>query len=66
MTRVNQRDEPVFETPLFEHLGDSWNTYTEQDRNDAITLLCQHLKVLIIRTNATKDGDHQLELREHV
>lgn len=63
MTQVNQRGELIIEVPLFEHLGDLWNTYTEQDRNDAITLLCQHLKVTIIRTNATKDGDYQLKLR---
>jgi len=64
MTRVNQCDASIIETPLFECTGDLWNHYSDEDRNDAIALLCARLKVTIVRTNATKHGNVELKLRE--
>lgn len=60
--RVNQRGDPIAEEFVFGHVGDA--TPTDQDRNDAIALILEHLGLEIISTNATKHGDTVLELRK--
>lgn len=60
---VNQRGEEVTEETLFGYVGDTFNTVSDQERNDAIALICQHLGIRIVRTNATKHGDTQLVIQ---
>jgi hypothetical protein len=62
--RVNQAGDPIEEEQVFAYVGDDYKPRSDQDRNDAIALLCDHLKVEIWRTNATKHGDVQLVLRK--
>jgi len=61
MTRTNQMDEPVEETQLFEFWCD---TATDKERDTAISLILGHLGLKIVRTNATKHGTTELELRK--
>lgn len=60
--RVNQQGHAIDECQLFSYVGESGTLITDQDRNDAIALLCQHLGVQIWRTNATKHGHVELVL----
>lgn len=62
--QVNQAGHPIEEEQLFVHMGYSLSEITDQDRNDAIALLCQHLGVQIVHTNATKHGNFELVLRK--
>jgi hypothetical protein len=60
MSLTNQNGDPVVEETLFEY----WSiqaTPKEQDR--AIGLILNHLGMQIVRTNATKHGTVELELR---
>jgi hypothetical protein len=60
MTRTNQIDEPIEETPLFRCWGEQ---ATDDERDAAIGLILGHLGLKIVRTNATKHGTTELELR---
>jgi hypothetical protein len=60
---INQKGQKVVEEQIFLS-WDSWNTFTDQERNTAIALLCEHLGVEIWRTNATSSGNVELELRK--
>lgn len=61
MARVNQKGEEIVEETLFQ----PWSVpATDEERDAAITLLCEHLNVRIVRTNATKHGNTELVLRE--
>ena len=60
---VNQRGEEVTEETLFGYVGDTLTAVSDQDRDDAIALICQHLGIRIVRTNATKHGNTQLVLQ---
>ena len=62
--RVNQNGDPVEETLMFGYVGDTETHVTEQDRDDAIALLCDHLNVRIVKTNATKHGNTELVLKD--
>lgn len=60
--KVNQRDEPIEETTLF---GGAWcDPATDAERDEAIALILRHLGCTIVRTNATKHGNTELELRK--
>jgi hypothetical protein len=59
--KVNQFGQPLVEEYRFAYVGDA--RAEEQDIADAISLLCEHLKVDIVRTNATKHGGFELQLR---
>lgn len=52
MTMFNQRGEQVVEETLFPFGENS----SDADVREAISLLCDHLGVSIIKTNATKHG----------
>lgn len=57
--RVNQRGQPISEETLF-----PWGTgVSDDDMREAISLLCDHLGVCIIKTNATKNGNTEVELK---
>lgn len=58
---VNQKGEPVVETELFKCWSD---TATDTERDTAISLILEHLGLEIVRTNATKHGNTELELRK--
>lgn len=60
--RTNQADEPVVEDLLYA-FGMTFDSATDQERDKAIALLCQHLGVEIVRTNATKHGTTEVVLR---
>lgn len=58
--RVNQNSEPVEEVRMFA----GWTEpATDNERDQAINLILQHLNCHIVRTNATKHGSIELELR---
>ena len=59
--RVNQRGEPIEENTLFPY-GHEYEKVSDADRNQAIDLLCQHLNVRLVRTNATKHGNTEIVL----
>lgn len=62
--RSNARGERINEEQLFAHIGQAAYTYiTDQDRNDAIALILNHLGLIVVATNATKHGDTELQLR---
>jgi hypothetical protein len=58
---VNQNGDEVVETYLFSY---SYEIATNYERDEAIRLILQHLKCTIVRTNATKHGNTELELRK--
>lgn len=59
MTRTNQAGLPVQEdTIIF-----GWDSVTDQERDEAIKLILTHLKMKVVRTNATKHGTTEIELR---
>jgi len=58
--RVNSMDQPVVEDELFQVW--SQTTATDLEVREAIGLLLQHLQLKIVRTNATKHGNVELEL----
>lgn len=58
MARVNQRGEPVVKETLFPFGSNT----SDDDVREAISLLCDHLGVRIIKTNATKSGHTEVEL----
>jgi len=63
--RVNQNGDRIEEEHLFAHIGQiPYGDVSDQDRDDAIALLCDHLGVDIIRTNATKHSRAELVLRK--
>lgn len=62
MARVNQMGEPVEESELFPH-GFNYQSWSKEDLATALGLLCSHLKIEIVRTNATKHGATELVLR---
>lgn len=61
--RYNQKGESVVEETLYSAF---WvhDTISPHERDQAISLLCQHLKVRIFRTNATKRGEFEIHLEE--
>jgi hypothetical protein len=59
--QTNQRGEPIQETYLLPYGADKMD---EDELREALALLCDHLKVSIWRTNATKSGVPELELRK--
>lgn len=59
---VNQRGEEVEETSLFTY-GHAYENWTPAELAQAVGLLCLHLKVEVVRTNATKHGHVELVLR---
>lgn len=58
MTMVNQRGEQVVEETLFPFGA----KVSDADVREAISLLCDHLGVRIIKTNATKHGHAEVQL----
>lgn len=59
--QVNQKGEPIEETYLLP-FGDS-SSMTLEELREALALVCDHLQVNIYRTNATKSGNVEIELR---
>lgn len=58
---VNQNGDPVQEVTLFE----CWSEpSTALERDTAIGLILNHLGMTIVRTNATRHGNAELELRK--
>lgn len=58
--RVNQQDAPIIEEVLFA----SWTSSEDPlDIARAISCLCEHLNIEIIRTNATKHGNTEVQIR---
>lgn len=57
---VNQNDEPIKEWTLFS-AGDFKN---DTEVANAVLLLANHLGMRFVRTNATKHGHQELELRK--
>ncbi len=60
MALVNQKDEAVEETQLFRPWSD---TATDAERDEVIGLLLEHFRLEAWRTNATKHGNVEIELR---
>jgi hypothetical protein len=61
MSLVNQNGELVHEETLFE----GWSIpATPAEKDTAIGLILNHLGMTIVRTNATKHGNVELELRK--
>lgn len=58
--QVNQDGEDVVVDLMFQ----AWGSATNEERDEAIRLICEHLKVHIVRTNATKGGRTELQLRK--
>lgn len=62
--RFNQRGEVIKEETLYsDGVVHDWANITDQDRDQAIALLCEKLGVEIYRTNATKRGYTEVQLR---
>jgi len=61
--QVNQMGQPVH-TEEFYPYGWEWSTPTDTVRDAAIALLCEHLGVRIVRTNATKHGYTEVVLQK--
>lgn len=59
--QVNQLGEEIEETALFEIWSDP---ATDAERDKAISLILCHLNCAIVRTNATKHGTTEIELRQ--
>lgn len=59
---VNQRGEPVIRDMLYGY-GMSLEKLNEDERDKAIAAICQHLGVVIVRTNATKHGTTEIQLQ---
>ncbi|OOV05785.1 hypothetical protein RF819_02835 [Rhodoferax fermentans] len=59
--QVNQRGEPVVEEHLFRY---GIRSATDDERDTAIVLILEHLGLVIVKTNATKHGTTELELRK--
>lgn len=61
MALVNPRGKPVETTVLLpygsEHLS-------PEELHEALNLLCEHLGIKIIRTNATKQGNTEIQLKQ--
>jgi hypothetical protein len=58
---INRLGDPVEETQLFKFWSDS---ATDDERDTAISMILDYLRMEIVRTNATKHGTTELELRE--
>jgi len=58
MARVNQRGDEVFE----EMLGE-WSTLTPDELQTILFGMLDHLNLVAIKTNATKHGDTQIEIK---
>lgn len=58
MTTFNQRGEQVVEETLFPFGANA----SAADVREAISLLCDHLGVRVIKTNATKHGYTEVQL----
>ncbi len=61
MTFVNQNDEPVVETELFQPGS---NDATKAQIEETIRILLKYFNLEVWETNATKHGNTELELRE--
>ena len=63
---TNQRDEPIYKETIYTSYGmvAAATPITDDIRDQAIALLCEKLKVSIVRTNATKHGAMEIVLRE--
>lgn len=61
MASVNQRGEEVVVETLFPF---SSAQLSEAEMREALDLLCDHLGVRIVRTNATKSGHTEIELQK--
>jgi hypothetical protein len=59
MTRLNQAGEPVSEATLLFGV----DFISDEERDEAIRLILQHLKMNVVRTNASKHGATVYELR---
>lgn len=57
--QVNQRGDPIAETQIFP----AHDVVSTEDLRDAVNLLCEILGVEIVRTNATKCGNCELQWR---
>ena len=58
---VNTNGDEIEETKMFQ----MWcGEHTDEERDMAISLLLDHFNLEIVRTNATKHGTTELELRE--
>lgn len=57
---VNQNGDAIDETPLFRIWSDP---ATDEERDQAIALILGHLGMQVVRTNATKHGNTELEIR---
>ena len=58
---INRLGDPVEETQLFKLWSDR---ATDDERDTAISMILDYLQMEIVRTNATKHGTTELELRE--
>ncbi len=58
--KVNQRGMPIEEEQLFP-AGPQF--ISDEDVRNALDVLCEFLKVTIVKTNATKSGYPELEVR---
>jgi len=63
--RVNQAGQPIPEEGFYP-IGWEWNSPTDDVRDAAIALLCTHLGVCIVRTNATKHGTTEVVLQKEL
>ena len=55
--QVNQQGNPVWEQTY------AFSDLTLEDRKEAVDLLFKHLKLELVRTNATESGLLELQLR---
>lgn len=62
--RVNQAGQEIEEESLFSCVGDTWTEISDRDRNDAIALILEHLKLEVWRTNANEHGNPEVQLRD--
>lgn len=62
--RVNQNGEQLEESTLYASWAAGTHDRSDEERDTAICLLCEHLGVEIVRTNATKHGNTELILRK--
>ena len=59
MTTVNQNGDPVFDQYITE-----WSELNEGELQKLVLMLIHHLGLVVYRTNATKHGNTELQLRE--
>jgi hypothetical protein len=57
---VNQQGKPIEEQTIFPTWG---YERSQEDITKTISLLCEHLNIEIVHTNATKHGNYEYQLR---